>query len=104
MGRGAPAQPVHHAIVWQDTRTDRSDRASWPATRVRTGSGSACGLPLATYFAGPKIRWLLDDVAGAARPGPRPGEVLFGTIDTWLIWNLTGARTSPTSPTPAGPC
>ncbi|MFI4974103.1 MAG: glycerol kinase GlpK [Caulobacterales bacterium] len=81
-------RPVHNAIVWQDTRTDRL---------VQTLGGDAgqdrfrgrCGLPLATYFSGPKIRWLLDNVEGA-RAAAEHGEVLFGTMDTWLIWKLTG--------------
>ena len=69
------------------------------------GDRPACRL--ATYFSGPKLRWLLDKVPGAARARPKRGRLLFGTIDTWLIWNLTGGRgggTSPTSPTPAAPC
>ena len=65
------------------------------------------GLPLATYFSGPKIRWLLDNVAGPAARA-EAGELLFGTIDTWLHLEAdrraTAASTSPTSPTPAAPC
>ena len=82
-------EPVHHAIVWQDTRTDAPDRASSPATAGRTGSGPRTGLPLATYFSGPKLRWLLD-ADPELRRRAEAGEMLFGTIDTWLIWNLTG--------------
>jgi glycerol kinase len=81
-------EPVHPAIVWQDTRTDRIIRelaGDAGPDRFR----SACGLPLATYFAGPKVRWLLDNVPGLTGRAER-GEVLFGTIDTWLIWRLTG--------------
>ena len=59
------------------------------ATPARTASATRCGLPLATYFSGPKIRWLLDNVAGL-RERAEAGEVLFGTMDTWLIWKLTG--------------
>jgi len=81
-------EPVHPAIVWQDTRTDEL------VTRLSEDGGQRrfadrCGLPLATYFSGPKIRWLLDahpELRGRAEAG----EVLFGTMDTWLIWNLTG--------------
>jgi glycerol kinase len=84
----ATGQPVHNAIVWQDTRTD--------ALVHRLGGvvGSArfterTGLPLATYFAGPKILWLLENVDGL-RERAEAGELLFGTMDSWLIWNLTG--------------
>jgi glycerol kinase len=80
--------PVHHAIVWQDTRTD-----ALIAELAGDGGGdrfrSRTGLPLATYFSGPKVAWLLDsdpDLRGRAEAG----DVLFGTIDSWLIWNLTG--------------
>jgi glycerol kinase len=80
--------PVHNAIVWQDTRTD-----ALVAELAREGGQDrfrpACGLPLATYFSGPKIRWLLD-ADPSLRPRAEAGEVLFGTVDTWLIWNLTG--------------
>jgi glycerol kinase len=81
-------QPVHNAINWQDTRTDHLCRelagdAGQDRFRER------CGLPLATYFSAPKIRWLLDaDPALAERA--EAGEVLFGTMDSWLIWKLTG--------------
>ena len=84
----ATGKPVHNAIVWQDTRTDRlvrdlGGKAGQDRFRDR------CGLPLATYFSGPKIRWLLDTVEGL-RERAEAGEVLFGTMDSWLIWNLTG--------------
>lgn len=81
-------KPLHNAIVWQDTRTADicSDLAkSGGQDRLRPKTG----LPLATYFSGPKIKWLLDHVEGARAKAER-GELLFGTIDTWLIWNLTG--------------
>ncbi|HHU38069.1 MAG TPA: glycerol kinase GlpK [Propionibacterium sp.] len=80
-------EPVHNAIVWQDTRTDAlcrelgaGDPDRWKA-RV--------GLPLATYFAGPKVRWVLDHVDGA-RERAETGDLVMGTMDTWLVWNLTG--------------
>jgi glycerol kinase len=81
-------QPVYNAIVWQDTRTDQLCAELGGSTgvgryRARTG------LPLSTYFAGPKIRWILDHVDGA-RQRARDGELCFGTIDTWLLWNMTG--------------
>jgi len=84
----ATGRPVHNAIVWQDTRTDQICQA----LAADGGQGrfrEKVGLPLATYFSGPKIRWLLDNVEGL-RARTEKGEVLFGTIDTWLIWNLSG--------------
>ncbi len=84
-------RPVHNAVVWQDTRTDRicSELAAdggQDRFRERTG------LPVATYFSGPKVSWLLENVEGL-RPRAEAGEVLFGTVDSWLIWNLTGGTT-----------
>ncbi|MEE6257109.1 glycerol kinase GlpK [Plantactinospora sonchi] len=84
----ATGRPVHHAIVWQDTRTGpllRRLDAEYGEQRFRDRTG----LPLATYFAGPKLRWLLDNVDGLRDRAER-GEVLFGTMDSWLIWKLTG--------------
>ena len=79
---------IHNAIVWQDTRTD-----AFITDLARDGGQdrfrSKVGLPLATYFSGPKIRWLLDNVPGA-REKAEAGDLLFGTIDSWVIWNLTG--------------
>jgi glycerol kinase len=80
--------PVHKAINWQDTRTDHLVRelgGDVGQDRFR----DVCGLPLATYFSGPKIRWLLDTVPGLHERA-EAGAVLFGTIDSWLIWRLTG--------------
>ncbi len=81
-------QPYYNAIVWQDTRTDKICQAL-----AREGGQerfrSQVGLPLATYFSGPKVRWLLDNVDGLQEAAAR-GEAIFGNIDTWLIWNLTG--------------
>jgi len=85
---GATGRPVHHAIVWQDTRTGPQLRrlgAAYGEQRLREGTG----LPLATYFAGPKVMWLLEHVTGLRERAER-GEVLFGTMDSWLIWKLTG--------------
>ncbi|MEO5877895.1 MAG: glycerol kinase GlpK [Streptosporangiaceae bacterium] len=84
----ATGEPVCNAIVWQDTRTDRLCRELAGAVGQYRFLDS-CGLPLATYFSGPKIRWLLDEVEGLRERAER-GEVLFGTIDSWLIWKLTG--------------
>ncbi|MBE3016035.1 glycerol kinase GlpK [Microbispora sp. NEAU-D428] len=80
--------PVTPAVVWQDTRTDTlvdelSRRPDAHVVRER------CGLPLATYFSAPTVRWLLDDTDGLRERAER-GEILFGTMESWLIWNLTG--------------
>ena len=84
----ATGEPVANAIVWQDTRTDELIR------RLATEHGDQwwrerCGLPLATYFSGPKLRWLLDRDPELRRRA-EDGELRFGTVDTWLIWQLTG--------------
>ena len=77
-------RPVHPAIVWQDTRTgDLAAALDSDLFRERTG------LPPSTYFSGPKLRWLLDHVDGLPARAER-GEVLAGTMDSWLIWRLTG--------------
>ncbi len=81
-------QPYCNAIVWQDTRTDvicnaLAKEGGQDRLRAKTG------LPLATYFSGPKIQWMLENVPGLRKAAER-GEALFGNIDTWLIWNLTG--------------
>ncbi|GIH52383.1 glycerol kinase [Microbispora rosea] len=80
--------PVAPAVVWQDTRTDTlvdelSRRPDAHVVRER------CGLPLATYFSAPTVRWLLDSTDGLRERAER-GDVLFGTMESWLIWNLTG--------------
>jgi glycerol kinase len=82
-------QAVNNAIVWQDTRTQRicDDLAALGGGAERYKD--KVGLPLATYFAGPKVRWILDNVDGA-RDAAERGDLLMGTIDTWLLWNLTG--------------
>jgi glycerol kinase len=80
-------EPVHNAIVWQDTRTDRIVRELGDADQLR----AATGLPLSTYFSGPKVKWILDNVDGA-RERAEAGELLFGTMDTWVLWNLTGVH------------
>ncbi|MDR2895927.1 MAG: glycerol kinase GlpK [Propionibacteriaceae bacterium] len=80
-------KPVYNAIVWQDTRTQ--------AIIDELGGGdqykfqTRVGLPLATYFCGPKVKWILDNVDGA-RAAAEAGNLLMGTIDSWLVWNMTG--------------
>src|SRR5215207_7003568 len=82
-------EPVYNAIVWQDTRTqaiaDELAALGGGAERYK----DRVGLPLATYFSGPKIKWILDNVEGARERAER-GDLLFGNTDTWVIWNLTG--------------
>ncbi|MER6580025.1 glycerol kinase GlpK [Nonomuraea sp. NPDC001023] len=78
-------RPVCPAVVWQDTRTDALTRALAEHEGLFK---EKAGLPLTTYFSGPKIRWLLD--AYGLRERAERGEVLFGTMDSWLLWNLTG--------------
>jgi glycerol kinase len=81
-------RPIHNAISWQDTRTDKIvNRLAGEGGKDRFRAKT--GLPLTTYFSGPKIQWILDHVEGA-RTGAERGDVLFGTMDTWLIWKLTG--------------
>jgi glycerol kinase len=80
-------RPYGNAIVWQDTRTD-----AIAAALDRSGAGDVirnkAGLPPATYFSGGKLRWMLDNIDGLRADAER-GDALFGTIDTWLLWNLT---------------
>ena len=82
-------EPVYNAIVWQDTRTgpicQELGRLGGGASRYQ----DRVGLPLATYFAGPKIRWILDHVPGAQSRADA-GDLMFGTVDSWLIWHMTG--------------
>ncbi|HTW11585.1 MAG TPA: glycerol kinase GlpK, partial [Solirubrobacteraceae bacterium] len=81
-------EPVYNAIVWQDTRTDKIvDELGQVGGQDRFRD--KVGLPLATYFSGPKVRWILDNVDGA-REKAEKGDLAFGNMDTWLIWNLTG--------------
>ena len=81
-------KPIMNALVWQDTRTDKLvDEYAKDGGQARFQE--QVGLPLATYFSGPKVRWILDNVDGAADKADS-GDLLFGNMDTWLIWNLTG--------------
>ncbi|MCA1575076.1 MAG: glycerol kinase GlpK [Acidobacteria bacterium] len=81
-------EPLYNAIVWQDTRTDCIMR-KLEQEGVGDVIRSRAGLPPATYFSGGKIQWILDNVDGARSAAER-GEAIFGNIDTWVIWNLTG--------------
>ena len=81
-------EPVHNAIVWQDTRTDKlCDELMKDGGQDRFRLKN--GLPIATYFSGPKVRWILDNVDGTQARADA-GDLCFGNIDTWCIWNLTG--------------
>ena len=81
-------KPVYNAIVWQDTRTqkivDELGGSDGPDKYKST-----VGLPLATYFSGPKVTWILDNVEGAREAAER-GDLVFGNTDTWVLWNMTG--------------
>ncbi len=91
--------PIYNAIVWQDTRTQAiCDELANTVGEDRFRQTT--GLPLATYFSGPKVRWILDNVPGA-RAQAESGVLLMGTIDTWLLWNLTNGRVHATDPTNA---
>ncbi|HYU66069.1 MAG TPA: glycerol kinase GlpK [Jatrophihabitantaceae bacterium] len=96
----ATGEPIAPAVVWQDTRTqaicDSLGALGGGADRYR----SRVGLPLATYFAGPKARWILDSVDGA-RARAENGELAFGTIDSWLLWKLTAGALHATDATNA---
>jgi glycerol kinase len=92
-------QPVHNAIVWQDRRTARF------CDELKRGGHAdliqrKAGLVIDAYFSGSKLRWLLDNVPGA-RERSRRGELAFGTVDTWLLWNLTGGALHVTDPSNA---
>jgi glycerol kinase len=95
----ASGRPIHNAIVWQDRRTaDLCERlkaeGAEPVVREKTG------LVLDPYFSGTKVAWILDNVAGA-RARAEKGELAFGTVDTWLLWNLTGGALHATDPSNA---
>lgn len=84
--------PLAHAISWQDTRVD--DRvAAYARIEGQDRFRSITGLPLASYFSALKLQWVLDEVPGA-RARAEAGDALFGTIDAWLLWNLTGGTAS----------
>jgi glycerol kinase len=95
----ATGRPIHPAIVWQDRRTARAcERLKADGFEAR--ASELTGLLLDPYFSGTKIAWLLDEVPGA-RAAAKAGELLAGTIDSWLIWRLTGGRAHLTDATNA---
>ena len=81
-------RPIHRAIVWQDTRTAAAMEALAADPRAADVT-ERCGLPMAAYFAASRLSWILDAVPGA-RARAEVGDLIFGTMETWLIWNLTG--------------
>ena len=81
-------EPVYNAIVWQDTRTQKIVE-ELGGEQGTDRYKEIVGLPLATYFAGPKVKWILDNVEGA-RERAEAGDLVMGTMDTWVLWNLTG--------------
>jgi glycerol kinase len=82
-------EPVYNAIVWQDTRTDQIAQDLGALGGGADRYKDRVGLPLATYFSGPKITWILDNVEGAREKAER-GELAFGNTDSWVLWNMTG--------------
>ncbi len=84
----ATGRPVHNALVWQDTRVDPLV-AAYASHDGPDRFRAKTGLPLASYFSALKLRWLLDNVPGA-RTRAETGDLLFGTIDSWILWTLTG--------------
>ncbi|HET6502336.1 MAG TPA: glycerol kinase GlpK [Amycolatopsis sp.] len=82
-------KPVYNAIVWQDTRTDKIVDELGARGGGQERYRAKTGLPLATYFSGPKIKWILDNVDGA-RERAEAGDLLFGNMDTWVLWQMTG--------------
>jgi glycerol kinase len=95
----ATGHPIHNAIVWQDRRT-ADTCAALKAAGHEPMITARTGLLLDPYFSGTKIKWLLDHVSGA-RARAEAGELAFGTVDTWLIWNLTGGKIHATDATNA---
>ena len=85
-------EPIHPAVVWQDTRTEAECARLASDPEIEARFREVTGLPLSSYFSGPKIAWVLDHVEGARGRAER-GELLAGTVDSWLIWNLTGGST-----------
>jgi glycerol kinase len=81
-------RPVYNAIVWQDTRTDKIVE-ELGGRKGQDKYKKKVGLPLATYFSGPKVKWILDNVDGA-REKAEAGDLLFGNTDAWVLWNMTG--------------
>eukprot|EP00871_Galdieria_phlegrea_P005626 jgi/Galph1/6064/GphlegSOOS_G4725.1 len=91
-------KPLFNAIVWLDTRTrETCERLGKDRDRFR----SLCGLPVSTYFSGVKLRWIIDNVP-EVKQALEEGRAIFGTIDTWLVWNLTGKKVHVTDITNAG--
>jgi glycerol kinase len=92
-------KPIYNALVWQDTRTDKivaRHTADGGADKLKDKTG----LPISTYFAATKLQWLMENVDGL-RTKAEAGDVLFGTMDSWVVWNLTGGAVHATDVTNA---
>src|SRR5260221_9178669 len=95
----ATGRPVHNAIVWQDRRTAEICEG-WRAAGLAEAVAERTGLVIDPYFSASKIRWLLDEVPGLRRRA-EAGEIAFGTVDSFLLWRLTGCRLHATDVTNA---
>ena len=95
----ATGRPIYNAIVWQDRRTS-DECARLKSEGAEPGVAKKTGLRLDPYFSGTKVAWILDNVAGA-RAQAEAGKLCFGTVDSWLIWHLTGGRVHVTDATNA---
>ncbi len=82
-------KPLYNALVWQDTRTDTCCKTLEQKAGGQETFQKHTGLPVSTYFSGPKIKWLIDNV-DAVKEGIEKGTAIFGNMDTWVVWNLTG--------------
>lgn len=91
-------KPLFNAIVWLDTRTKETCEK---LGKNRDQYRHLCGLPVSTYFSGVKLRWIIDNVPDV-KAALEEGRAIFGTIDTWLVWNLTGHQAHVTDITNAG--
>jgi len=88
-------EPLYDAVVWLDSRTRETVASLKDVFETPDHLRDQCGLPLSTYFSGVKLRWLLDNVPAVAA-AVRSGDAMFGTVDSWLVWKLTGGATHAT--------
>lgn len=99
--------PLYDCILWHDARTASTSAMLEEALGGRDALRHSCGLPISTYFSGVKLRWLMDNVP-EVKQGMENGTALFGTVDSWILWNLTGGAAGGALPTyrlsPAASC
>ena len=88
-------EPLYDAVVWLDSRTRETVASLKHVFETPDHLRDQCGLPLSTYFSGVKLRWLLDNVP-AVKAAVGSGDAMFGTVDSWLVWKLTGGATHAT--------